>query len=607
MRYLKFSILTGIGLFALAMFFLSQSIQGFLNPGTDSAQIDSEAAALDISLEESADFPDLNLDFPAGPNSSDITPPPESTLLSQTTRKPAITAAAQEKNHDHTLHHESRLKQNTPKIKLVTVGNQQTAAPGELNLLVLTQTTREQRTTLIEELLRIDADLVRQIALKPAQQQENISTNEPKTVQQISLTNPSSRQTISAAYTGPQAALQNTAPQNPFLVQKESPIHIVASYRGATIKTIGIPVQNGALHQTIQVVPLLSNTITQATVLNRNLVKLEINSELPLPEHLLKLLEIKLSELGEFQPSEIIKLSGTGLVVGLNGTGDHVYSEDAIKALKSSVATMHINLKEIKTPIQAGNLANVSIIAYVPNQGVTKGQRIECYITAVNQDVDLTGGYLLPTGLINSTSAQTNADAVVMGAVQTDQSQTKSQALIANGAQVLSAISPPLISAQGLPHLKFFLNAPSSNPQTGQLITQKINQFLQSQNSVNSKAMLNSSSMIMISLPNSDPQQAQQLATRLLALPFPAAMTNQAPEVIVDSAKAQIQTSGTVLLEPAKIEHSDFALELSPLATTRLNDLLALMHHLHIPEMKQIEFLRELQQQGKIRAAYREF
>ena len=606
MRYPKFSILTGIGLFALAMFFLSQSIQGFLGLATDSSQMDSEAADLDISLAEAAEFPDLNLDFPAGANSSELTAPPEAPSAPTTPRKPARPAAAQATNHS--LHNTATPDQNAPKIKLVTVENQSDSSPKALNLLLLNQTTRQQRTTLIEELIRIDADLVRQIALKPAPQPDSF-TNESntKTVQQISLTKPAAQQTISAGYTRSQSALPNAIPPDRILVQKESPLHIVASYRGATIKTIGIPLQNGALHQTIQVAPLRSNTTLQATVLNRNLVKLEINSELPLPEHLQNTSEIKLSELGEFQPSEIIKLSGTGLVVGLNGTGDRNYSAEAIKALNSSVAAMHINLKEIKTPIQSGNLANVSIIAYVPNQGVIKGQRIECYITAVNQGIDLSGGYLLPTGLINAASAKTNPDAVVTGAVQTSQSQTKSQGLIAGGAQILSTLNPQLISSQGLPHLKFFLNPPASQPQASQFITQKINQFLQSNNSVNSKAMLNSSSMIMISLQNPDQQQAQQLAARLLTLPFPSSMINQAPEVVVDSSKAQIQTRGTVLLEPVKIEHSDFALELSPLVPIRLPDLLALMYHLQIPEIKQIEFLRELQQQGKIRAAYREF
>ena len=42
MRYLKFSILTGIGLFALAMFFLSQSMQDFLNLQTETAQTSND-------------------------------------------------------------------------------------------------------------------------------------------------------------------------------------------------------------------------------------------------------------------------------------------------------------------------------------------------------------------------------------------------------------------------------------------------------------------------------------------------------------------------------------------------------------------------------------
>jgi|GEM_PF-1580651 len=609
MRYFKFSILTGIGLFAISMFFLSQSIQGFLSLGDDSTQIDDEVAALDISLAESAEFPDLNLDFPAGVNQSETVLPPESTLPSQTSPNPLRQTAGHEPHQGQTQHTKYLPENNTPKIKLVTIDNPQADAPEALGILLLTQTTRQQRTTLIEELLRIDAELVRQIALKPTDQQ-NISAKKVQTVQQISLTDPASQQTVSAGFASPQSWKQNPPPQDRILIQKDNPIRIVASYRGATIKTIGTPIQNGVLNQTIQVVPLLSNIMLHATVLNQNLAQLDIDSELPLPEELRNSSDIKLSQMGEFQPAEIIKISGTGLVVGLNGTGDRLYSEEAIKALNSSVATMNINLKEIKTPIKAGNLAKVSIVAYVPNQGVNKGQRLECYVTAANQGVDLKGGYLLPTALLDAGSGRKNADAVVAGAVLTDQSQTKSQGMIAHGAQILSNISPKLISGEGIPHLKFFLNAPSNRPHTSQLITQRINHFLQSQNSVNSKAILRSSSMIMISLPNSDSQQAQKLAAQLLTLSMPAQLSaalNQPPEVLIDHTKLEIQTRGNVLLQPTKIEHSDLTLELSSQTATRLNDLLALMQHVHIPRAKQIEFLRELQQQGKIRATYREF
>ncbi|WP_339735375.1 flagellar basal body P-ring protein FlgI [uncultured Gimesia sp.] len=603
MRYFKFSILSGVGLFALAMFFLSQSIQGFLS--INSAEQTAAETDIEISLSEPDEFPDLSLDFPAGPN--------------QSPSKPVLTPKQSNSATEQGLSQNQRLNKSlpeniAPEINLVTASLQPANSPPGLNILLLSQTTKEQRTTLIEELVRIDADLVRRVAMKPTSQQD-ISASEVKTVQQISLTNPFPQQTVSAGYAVPQNAMQQAPAPEPFLVQKERIVHIIAAYRGITFKTTGIPTLDAAVNQTIPVIPFVTNTMLPATVLSKNLVQLNLNSELPVPAEMRAQPVLKLSQLGEFQPAEIIKLTGTGLVVGLNGTGERNYSPEAIQALKSSMTSMNINLKQIKTPLRAGNLANVSLIAYIPNKGVTKGQRIECYITAANSDVKLNGGYLLPT-TIQQTGSPT-AGAVVMGALQTGQTKNKSQASIDQGAQILSDLTPKLVSGSGIPYLKFFLNESASLPAIGQLVTQSMNQRLTAQQNLNAKAILQSSSMIMISLPHSDPKVAQQLAAYLLKLSIPiqssrvqsSLASQQTPEVMIDQATATIQTRGNVLLQPTQVEQSDLILEISSSAasaTPKLNDLLALMHHLRFPKARQIEFLRELQQQGKIKAAYHE-
>ncbi len=603
MRYIKFSILTGIGLFALAMFFLSQSMQDFLNLESEVAQSKDDLEILDFSLDQAEHIPDLSLDFPAGSNQAE-------TIPVETTTNSHLTTAIQIKNQNQRTHKQSG--QTSAQIKLLNLPDQQDANQKSLNILLLSQTTKQQRTTLIEELIRLDGELVRQIAFKPTFQQ-NASEINSERIQQTSLSNTQPNQTVAAKYSVPQNTKQNLRPQNSILIQKETPIHLVASLRGVRIKTTGIAQQNGSLNQTIQVVPLISNTIMNATVISKNLARLNLPEKLTGSETRSEPPTIKLSEVGEFQPSEIIKLTGTGLVVGLNGTGDRTYTAEAIQALKSSIKAMNINLNQIKNPIQIGNVANVSIIAFVPNSGVNKGQRLKCYITADSEEIDLTGGYLLPTSLLETGTRKTNADAIVMGPLLTDQTQKRSQAVITKGAQLLTDLKPRLITNQGLPHLKLFLKNPSGQPQVGQLISQHINQFLQSQNSENSKAILRSSSLIMISLPSSDQQQAQDLANRLLTLPLPpqvSANLDQNPKLIIDTTKAEIQTQGTVFLRPAKLEYTHFTLEIAslpPSSATKLSDLLTLMQHIHIPETKQILFLRTLQQQKRIRATYREF
>lgn len=595
MRYFKFSILTGIGLFALAMFFLSQSISDFLNPATEQAASDLD---MEIELAEPEEFPALNLDFPAGVKPKPATPSEETPLVVNTGNQ--VDA--------------SLLPENKPSnINLVSPSEKS----ADLNILLLSQTTKAQRTTLLEELMRIDAELVQQVVLKPAAppttQPEKLSSRNVKTVQQISLTESFPPDNVAAGYAVIEADPQS-APQSD-LVQKERIVHIIAAYRGLAFKTTGIPTQNAVLNQAVTVIPFVTNTMLPATVIGENLVQLDFRSELPVPSETRGQPVLKLSQLGEFQPAEIIKLTGTGLVVGLNGTGEQNFSHEAIQALKTSMTSMNIDLKQIKTPLRAGNLANVSLIAYIPNQGVKKGQAIECYLAASSPEINLTGGYLLPTTLQQGNSPK--ASAVVMGMLQTNRTQNKSQALIDSGAQLLTSITPRLISGSGIPHLKFFLNENASLPKTSQYITHAINQALDAQPNFNSKAILQSSSMIMISLPQSNPKLARQLATNLqtLSIPIHSSLAQAAnvleakPEMMVQPSTKTIQFRGNVLLQPTQLQRDDLILEIGTSKESpapRLSDLLALMHYLKVPKQRQIEFLRELQQQGKIQGDFHE-
>lgn len=586
MRYLKFSVLSGIALFAVAMFFLSQTIQGFLSSDSQDEQVASQPA-LEPELSEPAPFPDLNLDFPAGAL-------PETADSADASDEQAPTDS----------------QSGQSQAKLITAAKSDTGLSPGLNLILLPQTTREQRIRLIEELLRLDADLVRQVVQNNHPQSP--ARAKIKTVQQVALTGPSSEQTVSAAYSQPGQNSQTDQSASPLLVQKESPTRIIASYRGATLKIQGKPLQAGRLHQKIQIVPRHANLLFSATVLSQDLVALDLPGELPPPETSPAPPAQKLSQMGEFQPAEIIKLTGEGLVVGLNGTGDRNISPGAIRALKSSMTAMQINLQEIKSPLQSGNIANVKITAYIPSQGVQRGQKIECYVNAVDPQVDLSGGYLLPSAVAVNQANQSQADALVVGPLRTDHSQNRSQGLIEQGAQLRSSITPRLVSGQGIPHLKFFLNAAVYDPGTAQQVVQQINRFLAVNRVSTSRAMLQSSGLVMISLPDANPNYAQQLAARLLDLEIPQqspGSANQPPQVSVNTATARIQTQGNVLLQPSRLALPDLMLEISPsppTGATRLQDLLALMQQLQIPRQQQVALVRALQQQGKINAAYQE-
>ena len=91
------------------------------------------------------------------------------------------------------------------------------------------------------------------------------------------------------------------------------------------------------------------------------------------------------------------KLTGVGLVVGLNGTGDRSQSVSATQALANLLERNGITVSP--TAIRVKNIALVSVSATLPTSS-RQGSRIDITVSSVNDASSIQGGVLLPTPLL---------------------------------------------------------------------------------------------------------------------------------------------------------------------------------------------------------------
>jgi len=120
-------------------------------------------------------------------------------------------------------------------------------------------------------------------------------------------------------------------------------------------------------------------------------------------------MSVRLKDIAHVQGARDNQLTGWGVVVGLNGTGDT--SEIVAEMIKSFLERMHVTIDS--DDLDAKNVAVVTVSATLP-AFVRPGTRIDCLVASLADAKSLQGGVLLQTPLLG---ADRQVYAVAQGAV----------------------------------------------------------------------------------------------------------------------------------------------------------------------------------------------
>ena len=126
---------------------------------------------------------------------------------------------------------------------------------------------------------------------------------------------------------------------------------------------------------------------------------------------------VRLKDICSIYGQREVKLTGIGLVTGLNGTGDGGKNLPAIRALATAMKLMNAPVLDFKELKDADNFAIVFIEATVPKHGARRGQKIDCYVTSFMGAKSLRGGRLLLAPLETAEVKDDKARGLASGAI----------------------------------------------------------------------------------------------------------------------------------------------------------------------------------------------
>ncbi len=109
---------------------------------------------------------------------------------------------------------------------------------------------------------------------------------------------------------------------------------------------------------------------------------------------------VRVTDVTTLKGYTINHLVGTGLVVGLNGTGDGDQYEPTMRALIQGLGGLGVPINGIEELRDTSNVALVLLDAVIPETGAREGDRIDIHVSAIGSAKSLAGGRLLIAPLV---------------------------------------------------------------------------------------------------------------------------------------------------------------------------------------------------------------
>jgi len=188
----------------------------------------------------------------------------------------------------------------------------------------------------------------------------------------------------------------------------------------------------------------------------------------------------RIKDIAQVQGVRDNQLTGYGLVVGLNGTGDGTSAPYTEQSLRSMLSRMGVNIPP-NIKLQSKNVAAVMISADLP-AFAKPGQTLDITVSSIGDAKSLRGGSLLMSSLKGADGklyaiAQGNVVVSGLGAEGSDGSKitinVPSVGLIPNGATVERAVETPFGKMR-----EVVLNLRRPDFTTSNRVTQSINKLL---------------------------------------------------------------------------------------------------------------------------------
>jgi len=312
-------------------------------------------------------------------------------------------------------------------------------------------------------------------------------------------------------------------------------------------------------------------------------------------------------------------LTGVGLIVGLNGTGE-ANDPLTMRAIARAMEIMgtplamkgaQADLNDIR---KLKNSAMVMVTATVPATGARRGDQLDCYVSALGGK-SLEGGRLAFAALQGPNTLDRRVFALCQGQVTIDDPDQPMVGLVHGGCKMEADVKTPFY-LDG--HITLILDKNHANFQTADIIAEEIERKYFSGLDYGISASVDAATdnvnaidaaIIQVRIPEAYRDKPVGFAAELLDLQI----YEHEPEarVTINSRAGSIVISGDVEIGDVLISHknvfvesvapSTFAvIDVDKSSQTKLDELVNQLNALKVPTEDMIEIIRGIEQSGKL-------
>lgn len=307
-----------------------------------------------------------------------------------------------------------------------------------------------------------------------------------------------------------------------------------------------------------------------------------------------------------------LTLQGHGLVIGLNGTGDPDKTAPTARALAAFLKLSHNPLLDVNELSNLGGVAVVEITATIPRTGISRGQTLDCKVSAIFGAKSLEGGELISTPLELTGVADDTVVGLASGPLTIEDLVNPTTARIQSGLIMEQTIDMNILRKPN--QIRLLLKRQYAGFDMAREIERAINMRFSVEANGQNIARAASAVSVDVIIPEQYDNHIEFLG---LLTEITLKEAGMAARVVVNAKLGTIIVTGEVEISPAIIAHKNLNVEITnPFVEVRnqdgtqsprqLADLVNALNQLKVPTDDIIDILRELHRSGRLHADFDE-
>lgn len=329
-------------------------------------------------------------------------------------------------------------------------------------------------------------------------------------------------------------------------------------------------------------------------------------------------------DLARVKGHERVVLTGLGIVIGLDGTGDSV--KDSLVAARP-VARLLTNLgnpvDDVAELAKADAFAIVSVTMYVPPTGARDGDRLDVTVDKVFNATSLAGGRLFFSLLRLPGPDDPNAElyAFAEGPLVVDPANPGTGRIRDGGQMLMDVATDPIVDGA----ITLVLRPQYAGYPVATTIASAVDDEF-SIDGLSNLAVAEDALNIRVHVPAEDRADPAQFIASLLLIPIDPSLIQVGARIVINERAGIITATGDVEIGPVAITHRGMRLTslggaappptapgperrwigldttIRPGEAARLSDLLTAFDQLQVPTEDQIAIIYELRKTGALHA-----